>query len=200
MPEIKSLSEVYLILGFFVPGAVITFIRSQLLTGRMAPHKDALLSYFIISIIYYAIILPLLQWILLINEVYLRTLSWLAIIVLVPATIGLLLGLDTSHGWSRRIFERLRISTVHAIPTAWDYKFGKGESQWLLVTLKDGTRYAGYYSSDSFSSTDQTERDLYIEGVYDLDSCDRWSPANGKSLLVASGEISRIEFWPDRKD
>ena len=42
--------------------------------------------------------------------------------------------------------------------------------QWVLVTLKDGTRFAGYCGPQSFISSDPAEHDMYIEQTYDLDA------------------------------
>ena len=47
-----------------------------------------------------------------------------------------------------------RLYTVHVMPTAWDWKIGDMTEQWVLVTLKDGTRFAGLCGSDSFISSD----------------------------------------------
>ena len=69
-------------------------------------------------------------------------------------------------------------------------------TQWVLVTLKDGTRFAGYCGPESFMSSDPTERDMYIEQIYDLDSDDNWVNVGKKEVLIASGEIQTIEFWP----
>ena len=66
--------------------------------------------------------------------------------------------------------------------------------EWVLVTLKDGTRFAGFCGPDSFISSDPAERDLYIQWVYDLDDEDGWRSRGETGLLVAGGEISTIEF------
>lgn len=68
--------------------------------------------------------------------------------------------------------------------------------EWVLVTLKNGTRFAGFCGTDSFMSSEPAERDLYIQWVYDLDDEDNWQPRGETGLLIAGGEISTIEFWP----
>ena len=62
--------------------------------------------------------------------------------------------------------------------------------EWVLVTLKDGTRFAGYCGPDSFMSSDPAERDLYIQWVYDLDDEDGWRSRGETGLLIAGGEIN----------
>ena len=68
--------------------------------------------------------------------------------------------------------------------------------QWVLVTLKDGTRFAGFCGSDSFMSSDPSERDIYIQQVYDVDDDNNWSSSAEKALLIIADEIQTIEFWP----
>ena len=36
MPDLKSLDNLYLILGFLVPGLIALFVRSQFVPGRRA--------------------------------------------------------------------------------------------------------------------------------------------------------------------
>ena len=55
MTEVKSLEQLSIILGYIVPGLIVLYVRAQFLTGRIGPHKDALLSYFTLSVIYLAI-------------------------------------------------------------------------------------------------------------------------------------------------
>ena len=69
--------------------------------------------------------------------------------------------------------------------------------QWVLVTLKDGTRFAGYCGTESCMSSDPTERDIYIESVYDLTDDNVWTPRGENGVLITAGEVQTIEFWPD---
>ncbi len=70
------------------------------------------------------------------------------------------------------------------------------KAQWVLVTFKDGTYLRGYCGPNSFISSDPTERDMYIERVYDLGDNGLWVDQDEKGALIAPGEISTIEFWP----
>jgi hypothetical protein len=64
MPDMKSVDNVYLVLGFLVPGLIIIFVRAQFTTGRIPPHKEALLTYLTLSVIYYAFVLPAVAFVL----------------------------------------------------------------------------------------------------------------------------------------
>lgn len=199
MPDLKSLDAIYLALGFLVPGLVTVFVRAQFTTGRIPPPKDSLLAYLALSIVYYALVLPAVGPALQIDAGYLKAIAWFALVFVGPAVLGLLLGLNARHEIGRRLLRQFGLSTVHVMPTAWDWKFAKAVPQWMLVTLKDGTCFAGFYSGCSFASSDPTERDLYIEQVHDVDDDHRWTAKSGCSVLIAAGEIRTIEFWPDQR-
>jgi len=90
------------------------------------------------------------------------------------------------------------LNAVHEVPSAWDWKFGKGENLWILVKLKDDTEFAGFCGENSFISSDPSERDIFIERVYELDDNNVWHEQAGKGVLIAQGEIRTIEIWsPD---
>ena len=127
---------------------------------------------------------------------YGKVLTWFALILVGPAILGLLLGVNIQTDAFRRFLQWSRLNPVHVIPTAWEWKFRGMSEQWVLVTLKDGTRFAGFCGSGSFMSSDPVERDIYIERIYDIDDDDRWISRGEKGLLVAAGEVQTIEFWP----
>lgn len=197
MPNLISLDNLYLILAFVVPGLIALFVRAQFVTGRSPPHTAAMLSYMTISAIYYALALPFAA------SVWQPTepgtpepLAWFGLVFVGPAVFGLLLGINIQQGLLRRILRWCGLNPVHVMPTAWDWKFGGMKEQWVLVTLKDGTRFAGFCGKNSFMSSDPAERDLYIQWIYDIDDCNNWSSRGDNSVLIAASEIRTIEFWP----
>lgn len=193
-PEIGDLHQT---LTYIVPGLIIVFIRMQFLTGRIPKQSESILSYFTLSAIYLALALPAYDWI---NanqtDPTLKSMAWFALIFITPAAIGLLLGINAQTGFTRHIARRIKLNPVHALPSAWDWTFSNGNQRWVLVTLKDGTRFAGYCGNNSFFSSDPLERDILIEKVYDLDDDDTWLDVGPKSVLIASSEIQTVEFWP----
>ncbi len=197
MTEVKSVEQLSLILSFLVPGLVVLYVRSQFLTGRMQAHKDALLAYFALSVVWWGLSLPVVAWALgslpLTSE---RPGLWLLLTLVGPAAFGALLGVNASRGWTRRLLGRFGLRLIHVMPTAWDWKFEAMPASWVLVTLKDGTRFAGFCGSDSFISSDPQERDMYIQRIYNLDAEEKWVDQGDKGLLVRGSEIRSIEFWP----
>lgn len=196
MPEIKSLQSVYLVLGFLVPGLIASFVRAQFLTGRMPSHTEAALSYLVLSVIYYALALPAVDWVLTLTEPgYQKSLAWFALVFVGPALFGLLLGVNAQKEFTRRFLQWCCLSPVHVMPTAWDWKFGSMKEQWVLAVLKDGTRFAGWCGRGSFASSDPKERDIYIERVFEIDDANNWQQRTS-GVLLAGSEIRSIEFWP----
>ena len=192
----------YLLVGFLVPGLIITFIRAQFTTGRVQSQQEFLLAYVALSLIYYAVALPishlvpLSRWPFAPGELAAKVAIWIGWTLIGPALFGVVLGVNVRLDWTRRILGKLHLNVVHAVPTAWDWKFSNPSPQWVLVTCKDGTKVAGFFGCNSFVSTDQNERDMYIERVYDLDEEDRWKDAGDRGILILGSEISSVNFWP----
>lgn len=197
MPYLNLFDNLYLILGFIIPGFIVLFIRSQFVTGRSLSHSSALLTYLTVSVVYYALVLPVIDLAPSIQQSsHGKALAWFALILAGPAILGLLLGVNIQTDAFRRFLRWCGLNPVHVIPTAWDWKFGGMPEQWVLVTLRDGTRFAGFCGSDSFMSSDPEERDIYVERIYDIEEDDRWVPRGEKGLPVAASEVRTIEFWP----
>ena len=197
MEYLKSLHNIHAAMGLFVPGLIVLFIRSQFVTDRRPSHSAAVLTYLAVSLVYYALLFPFFDLVRLLSEPrYDGVWVWFLLIFAGPAILGALLGINIQKNLLRRFLRLLGINIVHAIPTAWDWKFGNMTEQWVLVTLKDDTRFAGFCGPGSFMSSDPAERDIYIERIYDIDDEDRWLPRGENSALIAPGEIKTIEFWP----
>ena len=202
MQELQSLDNLYLILFFLVPGFIVLFVRSQFVTGRRPTRSATFLSYLTVSLIYYALALPFIGLVLSAPTpgkgwpLAAWLAGWFALIIVGPAILGLVLGINIQKDLFRRVLQWIGLNPVHVVPTAWDWKFGGMTPQWVLVTLKDGTRFAGFCGSESFMSSDPAERDIYIERIYDVDDKNNWSSRREKGVLIAAGEIQTIEFWP----
>lgn len=196
MPSIPDVSNLQLVIAFVLPGFIASYIRSQFLHGRWPRPSEALLVYLTLSALYLAIVAPLVS-------VAAKAppgsaiglLGWFGLVFVGPVLLGTALGVGAKASIVHRIAKRLRLQTVHPMPTAWDFRFSGGQPGHLLVSLKDGTKFAGYCSDRSFTSSDPLERDILIEQVYDIEDNNDWTMRPGKSVLIAGGEISTIEFF-----
>lgn len=185
------------IIAFLVPGIVTLYVRCQFITGRNLSTKEALLPFLVLTIIYYGMVFPFAQHILELKEnSWYRAFLWIILVIVGPAIFGAILGISIQLSLFRRLLRKIGIHTIHALPTAWDWKFSwiKG-GEWVLITLKNGTEFAGYLGDASFASSDPTERDIYIQQVCEIASDGTWVPQK-KGVLISAGEISTIEFIP----
>jgi uncharacterized protein DUF6338 len=64
-----------------------------------------------------------------------------------------------------------------------------------MVTLTDGT-VSGVFGDMSFASSDPTERDLYIEEIWDVSESGEWTRRPERvGILIPSKEIKSVQFW-----
>lgn len=187
-------------LGLLVPGALVLFVRSQFLTGRRRTHTEEAFSYVIASLFYFAAFLPL--YVAAVDSSPSSVLSWLAwigFLLVGPIAVGILAGLAAQKQWLEKLAATIGLKVVHPVPTAWDWKFGQRDEQWLIVKLTDETKFYCYYGGGSFASSDG-ERDLYVEQIYDFDGNGNWTPlVQGQGLWVPASQVSTIEFLPVRR-
>jgi len=198
--DLLKTETIGLSLFFAVPGLIIIYIRGQFVPNRRQSLADSSLNYITLSLVYQAIVFSITDasvgtryapW--------LNNLAWPGLLFLGPAILGGVIGLNARQGWTRWLLAKLKINTSHPIDTAWDWRFSGCETCWVLATLKDGTKWAGYLGDGSFMSTDADERDLYLDHVYEIGSDYMWTP-KGSGVWIASGELQSIEFWSTKVD
>ena len=196
MGDIVNHESLYIVVAFILPGLIASYVRSQFLSGRIQSQSESILTYLTLSLVYAGMVIPIF------GEFPGTTvdgsrdgLLWFAIIFIGPAAFGGVLGFIAQQGPGRRILRRWGINSDHVIPSAWDWRFSSLEECWVMITLKNETKFAGYCGQNSFMSSDPSERDMFIEHVFAVGDDDTWKSCPGKSLLVTSGEISTIEFW-----
>lgn len=187
-----SYNSMMLALFLIVPGIVITYFRSLFINGRSPGGGELIIRYFAISAAYQAFAYPVFAWATGPDTSTIRSFWWVLVFIL-PGLTGVLLGLEIRHEWVRTRLRRLGVNPAHAIPTAWDWRFGNTDDVFVFVTLKNETKYAGRLGSGSFVSSDVSERDLYVDQLYSWHEEKEWQPLD-RSILICGGEISTIEF------
>ena len=120
------------------------------------------------------------------------------LLVLVSLTGSLIIGLITSvfkqNQIIDKILEKMKVNTIHTTPTAWDYIFSKQNCAFVIITLLDDTQLYGWYSNNSFTSSDSDERDIFVElgckyeyGKWTIDK-------ESAGFYVPKDQIKYIEF------
>ena len=193
MDGILSLENLSIVMAFVVPGFIALSVRSQFIIGIAAfDPRERLLSYVAISVVYGTLVLRLVGPAQILNS------TWIFLLVLFigPVFLGVILGINIQNDFFRRVLSSLGLFTVHPVPTAWDWKFGRSlKEQWVLATLKNGVSFTGLYGRESFAAFSPEERDLYIQWIYDINEDGTWSFAGKKGVLITADEVSTIEFW-----
>jgi len=164
MPDFKGTDNLYLILIFIVPGLIILYVRSKFISGRRPSHTENLLSYVVLSLIYYVPAIFFIEQVLSVQRSWFFTAAiWLFLILAGPALFGLFLGAAAQKEWWDWIANKLDLSIVHVIPAGWDWRFSKipRGGMFIMVTLTSDERIAGFFGRNSFASSDVTERDIY---------------------------------------
>jgi len=196
MLEMKGVDQLSIIVAFVVPGLIALYCRAQFLTGRLPPVNEAVLASLALSLIYYGILIPFIGAGISATDPRVTKFSWFSVVVVGPAIFGSFLGFWVQNGPLRRWLNLIGINPVHPIPTAWDWYFKKPHHRWIIITLKDGTTFGGRFGSDSFASSDPTERDVFVERIWNIDENGQWKDTGEKGLLIAHGEIRTLEFFP----
>ena len=143
---------------YVIPGFIITWIRSQFLSGRITSNSSSLLYYLFVSFVYNAIVQVFIKDFQFIDF----NICWFTVIVLVPVVTGILLGIEAQKEWTYKFLRYFRLNPIHPIETAWDKKFRNMNEKWIIIRLKNGNTFGGDYDYRSFSSSDPKERDIYI--------------------------------------
>ena len=93
------------------------------------------------------------------------------------------------------MLEKLRIRSIHSTPTAWDYIFSQQHSGYVIVTLTDDIKIKGWFSINSFASSDSEERDIYIEDLYCDEGEQEWiEDTDSNGIYISKDQIKFIEF------
>jgi hypothetical protein len=193
---LASLDAVYIALVFIVPGFVIRAVRAQFIIEQDRTQADQVLRFFT----YGAINFALSGWVIYLTIAYsadaaFRAMAWTIVLLIAPCLIGITSAYCSQREVMTGLYRIMGLKPIHVVPWSWDYKFASIKQSWLLVTLKSGDRFSGFWAGDSFASTDPKERDLLIEKVYEVPEQGPWT-ATDRSVLIAAGEIRTIEFIP----
>lgn len=207
MADFKGLENFRLILLFVVPGLVALFVRSKFITGRTPSARENLLSFVVLSLVYYSLIVLIIEQALRVTEPWLARASiWILLILVGPAVFGLILGVGAQKEWASRILNsldrrlggKLQLYLVHVIPAAWDWRFSTlpREGVFVLVTLTSGEKVGGLFGKKSFASSDTGERDVYIEMEWDVSDDGIWKARpETVGIFIPLREVRYIEFW-----
>ena len=103
-----------------------------------------------------------------------------------------------AYGWTRlRSTQLFQAKAPHPIGKPWDYVFGQRKWYWIIVTLKDGTKIAGKYGQNSFTSSSPEKEQIYLEETWVLNEDGGFERPREMTagIIVASDEIASVELF-----
>lgn len=186
-------------LAFVIPGFIIYSVSCTISPQKNEQAPNSILKFLLYSCINYALwggwIFAMLASSYYKDHPYITAFIWSIAILITPVIIGILLGLLNKHTVLKKFFEKFNINIVHPAPAAWDYIFGNVNGHvYVIVILKDGSEIYGYFSSNSFASTDSSERDLYLEKQFRNNNGVWEQVPNDMGVYVKADQIKHIEF------
>ena len=144
MPDVTTLDNLYLIVGFLAPGLIVLFVRSQFVTGRIAPNLG-LVPYVVVSVVYYALAYPFVDAVVSIHEPgFWKVLGWFSLIFVGTCGPWALAGGEHRERPVPQSPATVRSQSGSRHTDRMGVEVPSHAPQWVLVTLKNGTRFAGY--------------------------------------------------------
>jgi hypothetical protein len=193
---IASFDIVFYTSIFILPGFLIKGIISHLTPVKKTSDGSYFLSCLAYSLVHCAIwswayalaqaagVATVCYWLLLV-----------AITLVGAIIISLVVSIVKQKQTLQKLAERLGYNTINPIPLAWDYIFSKQQANWVIVTLANGDKFYGLFSSESFASSESEEKDIFIEKLYTLNEKNIWVKVeNSKGVYLPGNVIQSIEF------
>lgn len=201
----EILCTVLLSIAFIVPGFIITSIKNSIIANKDKEYSVKLIDFFVYSFF------NLFLWAIPLYAMYTNLeffkehyiICWILLLLIIfvsPVVISLVIIIINKKEVIRNIFSGFGINTIEPEPSAWDFKFSNMKSEWVIVTLKDDKIISGFMGSDSCASSNENNRDLYINEVYLINN-GKWEKVkNTDGILIKQEEIKYIEFFNDKKE
>jgi len=194
MSEILTIEQLILFIVFFIPGFISIKVYDLMIPGERRNFSDSAFQVIAYSIINF-VIFSWLIYIIYVNSLWEKKpglFFFLAFLIMFIFPILLpivLLQITKLSSISRYI--------IHPIQKPWDYVFGKRETHWIIVHLKDGRKIGGRYDTESFASSYPAKEQIYLQEVWTLDENGGFKEpverTNG--IIIMSDEMALIEFF-----
>jgi hypothetical protein len=193
--NLQSSHDIVYFVLFFIPGFIMLKIYGMLVATDKFDFSSGLLEAVAFSCINYALCSPIIlmaiknDWFIINFSLFF--VSIILIILVIPIVLVLLYVNILKSEWAAKN----KMLDVHK--SSWDFVFSKGQSNWVIVTLKSGNKIGGKYRVGSFASS-HPNKDIYLSEVWKLKAktfefervVDRTS-----GMLILEGEILSIEFF-----
>jgi len=196
-PETFEFFALYLLAGY-----VTIMVRSRFVVTRRPSTTDSIVEAVIFSLVN-QFLFAMITWP--IAPEYMAFLgtrgNLLLQILVLPAVLGIVLGLNLARGWNNAILRRFSMPISQPVQRAHDYAFSTREPGFVIVSYEDGSAIQGFFGEASLASSDPNYNDLFLEQVYDVDSQGQWTNMYPeRSMLLSLKGVRSIEFLKDVGD
>lgn len=195
----SSFEAVFFTAGFLVPGFVWWAVLSMLVPARPVSAPIRFVQLLTLSCINHGLwswaLFPIFKTGFVDRSPYWTGLILFGIMFVSPVILGFVSGWLQQREAVARLLGGLGLRTIHPIPRAWDWHFGRLRPYWVLVTLKNGSRLYGLFHSRSFAGSDPEHCDLYLEAQFRPLDTGEWAPVEDTAgVLIMADQIAALEF------
>ncbi|EGT0654322.1 TPA: DUF6338 family protein [Citrobacter freundii] len=191
--DILEKGKLFLFVLFIMPGFI-----SMRVYRLFHPSADSDTSKVLIDVVSYScinfslLLIPI--YLIEINNVFINHpvlyyLFYLFVLIIIPVLLPIIL-------LKIRSCEKVKRVLPHPIGRSWDYFFSTRQCCWVLVTLKNGKKYGGYYGSESFASNSPEPEQIYLEKHWALDDDGDFDHelTDTLGIIILTNEIESVEF------
>ncbi|WP_183075967.1 DUF6338 family protein [Salmonella enterica] len=191
--DILEKGKLFLFVLFIMPGFI-----SMRVYRLFHPSADSDTSKVLIDVVSYScinfsiLLIPI--YLIEINNVFishpvLYYLFYIFVLIIVPVLLPIIL-------LKIRSCEKVKQVLPHPIGRSWDYFFSTRQCCWVLVTLKNGKKYGGYYGGQSFASNSPEPEQIYLEKHWALDDDGDFDHelTDTLGIIILTNEIESVEF------
>ncbi|MDB5397252.1 MAG: hypothetical protein JWM91_4758 [Rhodospirillales bacterium] len=198
--KFETAADLFFVVSVFVPGFIYYAVLSAFVPARDTTSKETtLLRLFIGTALNYGLCSPII-YLLLIGALFAsspiaRGITWLGIIFVAPIIIALISARLSQARATKWVAGKLGLRSISPIPTGWDWIFGLEDPLYLIVTLTDGTKLAGFFGEDSMASSVDDRKDLYLEKAFTIPETGPWQEVpSSRGTYIEGSQIAFIEF------
>lgn len=183
---VPSVEAMLLALAFLAPGYVVDKVRSWFLVRRQRDGAWAWLHFLTLSGLNLALLSPFVQYLLTSGTSYsplYKIGGWVLVLFVVPAFIGLALGILARSRWWPNLLRKCGIRITSPLPGACDHAFlATRDAHWVIARLKGGVIVRGLFGENSMAGSQAGQRDLFVEKVYEEDAGGSWQELRNHDL------------------
>lgn len=96
-----------------------------------------------------------------------------------------------------RLSNWFQSSAPHPTQKPWDFVFSQRKEYWVIATLKNGKKIAGWYGSNSFASNSPANEQIYLEHSWEINADERFERKYEQTagVIILSKEIETLELF-----